>query len=586
MNSPDNALRNELATLTSRLMANELTTDEDARLTEILNAHPELIDEYADQLHLDQLLSTNLYAAVPDGISLEMLEADAISEDQPVVVKVAETGASGSDFGYQAWMSVVVVLLLLVGSFVWFRGKGETNLPEEPVAVTPEPLLDLPVVEYVGMLLDTEDAVWEDEELGDDIAYGTRFTVGKQLWLKSGIARIRFESGAGVVLEGPAQIELNSSMNAKLNYGKLAAYVPDEAHGFTVDTPKMEIVDQGTRFGTVVDPLGKAEVHVFEGEVDIKPKAQAEQPRNLKASQAVLFTRGNTQGADIRVTPTKFADVPTPEQLVAAKSGNYPPLEAVPFEAEAPFNEFALLHINTALPKNILAGEAFEYRATSLSEQTGGVGFGHEGWWADANFTRLMVPEQRLQWAALEGGPMVLQSRGHHHAYPSLAHRMARKLAEPLTEDFYFSLLVKYEGLDKNDFFALWFDDVTGGKGSSHSRVPNFGLKEKQFFTRFEVNKEGFSRELIDGECFLLVGRVMKDESSDFNRLEFWVNPDGDRSASPDAVVQQETGAKPLKEINVVGMRIGQYTEVSDSLFVDRLVIGKTFESVTQPVEN
>ena len=43
---------------------------------------------------------------------------------------------------------------------------------------------------------------------------------------------------------------------------------------------------------------------------------------------------------------------------------------------------------------------------------------------------------------------------------------MARELAEPLTEEFYFSLLVKYEGLDKNDFFALWFDDVAGGKGA------------------------------------------------------------------------------------------------------------------------
>lgn len=583
MNSTDETLRNELAQLTSRLMADELTTAEDARLTEILNSHPELIDEYADQLHLDQLLSTNLYAAVPDGISLETLEADAVTEDAPVVVKAAASAAAGSGFGYRTRVSVVVVLLLLVGSFVWFRENGETNLPEEPVAVTPGLLIELP--RYVGMLLDTEDAVWADEELGDDIAYGTRFAAGKQLWLKSGIARIRFESGAGVVLEGPAQIELNSAMNAKLKYGKLAAYVPDEAHGFTVDTPKMEIVDQGTRFGTVVDPFGKAEVHVFEGEVDIKPKAQAEQPRILKASQAVLFTRGNTQGADIRVTPTKFADVPTPEQLVAAKSGNYPPLEAVPFEAEAPFNEFALLHINTALPKNILAGEAFEYRATSLSEQTGGVGFGHEGWWADPNFTRLMVPEQRLQWGELEGGPMVLQSRGHHHAYPALAHRMARKLAEPLTEDFYFSLLVKYEGLDNNDFFGLWFDDVAGGKGSSHSRAPNFGLKEKQFFARFEVNQEGFSSGAVDGECFLLVGRVLKDKSSYFNRLEFWVNPVGDRSATPDVVVQQGKGAKQLKAINVVGMRIGQYTEVSDSLFLDRLVIGKTFESVTQPPE-
>lgn len=585
MNSTDNALRNELARLTSRLMADELTTAEDARLTEMLNAHPELIDEYADQLHLDQLLSTNLYAAVPDGISLETLEADAVTEDASVVVKATASGATGSAFSYLARVSVVVVLLLLVGSFVWFRENGETNLPEEPVAVTPEPLLKLPAIEFVGMLLDTEDAVWEDEELGDDIAYGTRFAAGKQLWLKSGIARIRFECGAGVVLEGPAQIKLNSSMNAKLNYGKLAAYVPDEAHGFTVDTPKMEIVDQGTRFGTVVDPFGKAEVHVFEGEVDIKPKARTEQPRILKASQAVLFTRGNAQGADIRVTPTKFADVPTPEQLIAAKSGQYPPVEAVPFEHEGAPGELTLLHKNTLFPRDILAGESFEYWSTSLSEQTGGVGFSEQGWWADPNFTRLMLPGERLQWGALDGGPKVLQARGHHHAYPSLAHRMVRKLAEPLTEDFYFSLLVKYDGVDKDDFFCLWFDDVAGGKGSSHSRVPNFGLKEKQFFGRFQVNQEGFSTAIEEGECFLLVGRVMKDESSDFNRLEFWVNPDGDRSATPDVVVQQGKGAKQLKEVNVVGMRIGQYTEVSDSLFVDRLVIGKTFASVTQPSE-
>lgn len=579
MNSSYEAIQKELAELTCRVLDHSLTNEEDARLTEILTEYPELIEDYTNQIQVDAVLTADLYAALPEGVDLETLD----TADYPTVVsEEVETEAGRS---VSLWQAVAVMTaVLLVGFALWLNAGWWDGEPVNQVATVPEPA---PLaMNYVGMLLDTEDAVWADEELGDDIAYGTRFAAGKQLWLKSGIARIRFESGAGVVLEGPAQIKLNSSMNAKLNYGKLAAYVPDEAHGFTVDTPKIEIVDQGTRFGTVVDPFGKAEVHVFEGEVDIKPKAQAEQHRNLKASQAVLFTKGNSKGADIRVTPAKFADVPTPEQLVAAKSGNYPPLEAVPFEAETPLSEFALLHINTALPKNILAGEAFEYRATSLSGQTGGVGFSHEGWWADPNFTRLMVPEQRLQWGELEGGPMVLQSRGHHHAYPSLAHRMARELAEPLTEDFYFSLLVKYEGLDKNDFFGLWFDDVAGGKGSSHSRVPNFGLKEKQFFARFEVNQEGFSTELIDGECFLLVGRVMKDESSDFNRLEFWVNPDGDRSATPDAVVKQGKGAKQLKAINVVGMRIGQYTEVSDSLFVDRLVIGKTFESVTQPVKN
>ena len=577
MNSSYEAIQKELAELTCRVLDHSLTNEEDARLTEILTEYPELIEDYTNQIQVDAVLTADLYAALPEGVDLETLD----TADYPTVVSEeveTETGRTIS-----LWQSVTVVtVVLLVGFALWLNAGWWDGEPVNQVAAISEPA---PLaLSHVGMLLDTEDAVWADEELGDDIAYGTRFAAGKQLWLKSGIARIRFESGAGVVLEGPAQIKLNSSMNAKLNYGKLAAYVPDEAHGFTIDTPEIQIVDQGTRFGAVVDPLGKAEVHVFEGQVDVKPQSAAK-TLNLKASQAVLFSRQNELGAAIRLTPTKFADVPTLEQLTAAKSGNYPPMEAVPFEREALRNEYALVQTKSALPKGILAGEAFEYPATSLLQQTGGVGFHYEGWWADPNFTRLMVPEQRMQWGDLEGGPMVLQSRGHHHAYPSLAHRMARELAEPLTEEFYFSLLVKYEGLDKNDFFALWFDDVAGGKGSSHSRVPNFGLKEKRFFARFEVNQEGFSAGLVEGECFLLVGRVMKEQSSDFNRLEIWVNPVGDQGETPDAVVELGKGAKKLNAVHVVGMRIGQYTEVSDSLFVDRLVLGKTFESVTQPVE-
>tara|TARA_R110000850_G_scaffold22210_49_gene65401 strand:+ start:3183 stop:4916 length:1734 start_codon:yes stop_codon:yes gene_type:complete len=577
MNSSYEAIQKELAELTCRVLDHSLTNEEDARLTEILTEYPELIEDYTNQIQVDAVLTADLYAALPEGVDLETLD----TADYPTVVSEeveTETGRTIS-----LWQSVTVVtVVLLVGFALWLNAGWWDGEPVNQVAAISEPA---PLaLSHVGMLLDTEDAVWADEDLGEEIAYGTRFTAGKLLWLKSGIARIRFESGAGVVLEGPAQIKLNSSMNAKLNYGKLAAYVPDEAHGFTIDTPEIQIVDQGTRFGAVVDPLGKAEVHVFEGQVDVKPQSAAK-TLNLKASQAVLFSRQNELGAAIRLTPTKFADVPTLEQLTAAKSGNYPPVEAVPFEREALRNEYALIQTKSALPKGILAGEAFEYPATSLLQQTGGVGFHYEGWWADPNFTRLMVPEQRMQWGDLEGGPMVLQSRGHHHAYPSLAHRMARELAEPLTEEFYFSLLVKYEGLDKNDFFALWFDDVAGSKGSSHSRVPNFGLKEKRFFARFEVNQEGFSAGLVEGECFLLVGRVMKEQSSYFNRLEIWVNPVGDQGETPDAVVELGKGAKKLNAVHVVGMRIGQYTEVSDSLFVDRLVLGKTFESVTQPVE-
>ncbi|HBL45353.1 MAG TPA: hypothetical protein DDZ90_18390, partial [Planctomycetaceae bacterium] len=282
MNSLNEDISKELAALTCRVLDHSLTNEEDVRLTEILSEYPELIEDYTNQIQVDAVLTAELYAAVPEGIDLEALEIT----DYPTVA--TEELATDPGRFVSLWQSVTVVsVVLLVGFALWLNAGWWDVKPVNQRAAIPEPV---PVaLQYVGMLLDTEDAVWEDEELGDDIAYGTRFAAGKKLWLKSGIGRIRFESGAGIVLEGPAQIELCSPLNAKLNYGKLAAYVPDEAQGFTVDTPKIQIVDQGTRFGTVVDPLGKAEVHVFEGEVDVKPQSAAKM-LNLKASQAVLFS--------------------------------------------------------------------------------------------------------------------------------------------------------------------------------------------------------------------------------------------------------------------------------------------------------
>ncbi|QDT41594.1 FecR protein [Gimesia alba] len=575
MNPELEAVRKELAALTSRMLENRMTTDEDARLTEILNVHPELIEEYANQIHLDSLLTSNLYAAIPEEFSLEALVVQETDENISINVDVATTvePVSRSRNSWLSWIATAVVLLLAGGLF-WFNQAEQQKTAEQPNAVVPG---------YAGMLLDTEDAVWEDRD-AEEIPYGTKFPTGESLRLKSGIARIRFDSGAGVMLEGPAQIELRSPLNAVLHYGTLSAYVPEEAQGFTVDTNKIRIVDQGTRFGAVVDASGEAEVHVFEGEVGVKPVAAENQViASLKASQALRFSNGNVKGAEIRVTPARFADAPTPEQLIAAKSGSYPPQETLDFEKLEPMNQVSLIRENSALPKGIRVGEDFEYPTSSLYQQSGGVGFSHEGWWTDQNFTRLMIPEKQLQWRDLDGGPMIVHARGHHHAYPSLAHRIARKLETPLTDDFYFSMLVQYHGVDEDDFFGLWFDSSMGGMGSSHARVPSIGFKERKFFARFNVKQEAFFEQPVDDETFLLVGHLSKKNSKFFNHLEFWVNPVGERSETPDVVVKRNKEANLLKSINALGVRIGQYTEVSDSLYLDRLVIGDTFESVTRP---
>lgn len=576
MNQPTDAIRKELESLTCRVLDKQLSADEDARLTEILNMYPELIEDYTNQIHLDSLLSSSLYESVPEGVSFSSQEKSPHGKQTTHLgIPSAELPATRR-FSFLLRGVALAMVVLLVSVAVWLNQKVP---PQKENQIVSRP-------DYVGMLLDTEDAVWGNDDVTDDIPYGTQFEAGQSLWLKSGIARIRFQSGAGVVLEGPAKIEVRSPLNALLHYGKLAAYVPDDVQGFSVDTSKIRILDLGTRFGTVVDPSGEAEVHVFEGEVDVKPvTAENKKITNLKASQALRFSNGTVQGAEISVTPSKFADVPTDEQLIAAKSGNYPPQETIRFENQQPLNQISLIKENSALPAGILVGEDFEYPSTSLYQQSGGVGFSHEGWWVDQNFTRLMVPEKRMQWGDLSGGPMVLQARGHHHAYPSLAHRLARKLEIPLKDDFYFSMLVQYHGLDGDDFFGLWFDDSMGGMGNSHSRVPSIGFKEGQFFARFTVQDEILFQEPADHETFLLVGHLAKNNSPHFNHLEFWVNPVGERVETPDVVVELPKEGKLLKSINALGVRIGQYTEVTDSLFLDRLVIGDTYEAVTQPAE-
>src|SRR5262249_52688333 len=90
-----------------------------------------------------------------------------------------------------------------------------------------------------------------------------------RLVLKTGVAQIEFYSGATVILEGPADFRLISAGQAYCTRGKLRVTVPPQAQGFTVGSPTMDLIDRGTEFGMRVDPAAPAEVHVFQGKVEL-----------------------------------------------------------------------------------------------------------------------------------------------------------------------------------------------------------------------------------------------------------------------------------------------------------------------------
>ncbi len=164
---------------------------------------------------------------------------------------------------------------------------------------TPSPEVPLRY-EGCAVLARALDARWE----GTPAAVGSALPMGV-LALKSGVIQVEFFSGARVILEGPAELELVSTNEAKCTQGKLRAFVPPHAHGFTILTPASKVVDRGTEFGLRVDPRAGSEVHVFQGNVDVN---SGNQWQGVSAGEALrVDAAGRTQ--PIAVSPEAFVTV-------------------------------------------------------------------------------------------------------------------------------------------------------------------------------------------------------------------------------------------------------------------------------------
>jgi ferric-dicitrate binding protein FerR (iron transport regulator) len=82
------------------------------------------------------------------------------------------------------------------------------------------------------------------------------------LELVEGMAKLKFNSGAEVIMEAPVSLEIVSAMECRVKKGTVVADVPPQAKGFTVQTPDTKVVDYGTRFGVSASEDGKCLVHV------------------------------------------------------------------------------------------------------------------------------------------------------------------------------------------------------------------------------------------------------------------------------------------------------------------------------------
>jgi hypothetical protein len=142
--------------------------------------------------------------------------------------------------------------------------------------------------EFVAQLTGLKSCQWADGAAS--VPAGERLLRGQRLELARGFAEITFDSGAQVLLEGPASFELKSAWEAGLARGTLKASVPPQALGFRVSNPAVEVVDLGTEFTMSADASGVAEVLVLKGQVEVQPStAPDRQPIVLRERESRRF---------------------------------------------------------------------------------------------------------------------------------------------------------------------------------------------------------------------------------------------------------------------------------------------------------
>lgn len=197
--------------------------------------------------------------------------------------------------------------------------------------------------EFVARLTGAKDCAWSSAEHPQA---GEPLRRGQRVELTAGMAEITFDSGARVVLEGPALLNVGSAWDAALHRGTLQATVPTEAIGFRVSHPAVEVVDLGTEFSMVADESGATEVFVTKGAVEAAPRGSTNGAALvLRETESRRFVRGGV--TDVRDGAQKFKRLARPAQFQRTA----PPANFVHWSFDETGGEGAMAQANSVMAR-------------------------------------------------------------------------------------------------------------------------------------------------------------------------------------------------------------------------------------------
>lgn len=231
--------------------------------------------EHSSDVRDEYLKAVSLCESLGD-IASEPTPAASVEHDdltsEPASPVSPDTGIFGI-FGSRwnsNWRTLALaatVLILVGGTAFWL---GQRNLPTDAEQIVTD---DQPADEQAerriaghATLRRAVDLKWSDGAVrrleGDVLPNGP-------LAFEEGVVEIDFFCGATLIVEGPAQLDVESDWSIRVAKGRLRANVPPAARGFVVKAAGSEIIDLGTEFVLEVG-AENARVEVIDGEVALR----------------------------------------------------------------------------------------------------------------------------------------------------------------------------------------------------------------------------------------------------------------------------------------------------------------------------
>lgn len=293
--------RNAQLELIRRCLDGDASDEELARFEELLRNDPEFRKDYLRYLNVDSAL-----AALP-----KRAKQPASLRDQDSLQHSQTQDKGWQRFRGQAgWVTVAVALLLVAGMLI--KQVIDSGRDDTPLQIAGDDVAEPADIEDRGVAVLTR-AVGLHGAKTADWQVGETIPPGSMAW-DEGVVQLEFYCGATVVVEGPAEIEILDESRVVCRLGRLRAHVSGLARGFAVLAPSLEVVDLGTEFGLNVSNDGAAEVHVFEGKVelyDAKSNRNLATRRELNAGDALTVDRDGTS----KTIAVRDADFVTPTRL-------------------------------------------------------------------------------------------------------------------------------------------------------------------------------------------------------------------------------------------------------------------------------